>query len=136
MAKKDFTKGGGLDALFTKPTGKSSAPKQPTAQAEQTAPSGDGVGSLSGRGDILSSIQDAELRAALRAKRMDGRGRPRKGVSRESLTEGYSRATMLVNSEKYAKLRDIGLQETKTIKEVVEAAFDLAIKKYEETGSL
>lgn len=134
MAKKDFTQGGGLDALFTKT--KSSAPKQPTAQAKPETPAPDGVGSLTGRGDILSSIQDAELRAALRAKRMDGRGRPRKGVSKESLTQGYSRATMLVNSEKYAKLRDIGLRETKTIKEIVEAAFDLAISKYEETGSL
>lgn len=132
--KKNFEEGGGLDSLFMKSKPKAAPAISETAEKEEQPTKREGT--LSGRGDILSSIEDAELREKLRAKRMDGRGRPRNGVSRESLTQGYTRATMLVNSEKYSRLRDIGLRETKTIKEIIEAAFDLALSKYEETGTL
>ena len=134
--KRNFEQGGGLDSLFSK-TKKSSAQKgaasqiqeeeQPTAQREET---------LSGRADIISTIEDAELRAALRAKRMEGRGRPRKGTNKESLSSGYIRACLWMNEAKYNRLREIGLKETKTIKELIEAAIDLALSKYEKTGKL
>lgn len=131
--RRNFEQGGGLDSLFSK--GKSSTPKQKEQQQEQK-PTAAAQESLSGRADILSTIQDAELRAALRAKRMEGRGRPRKGQNKESLSAGYTRACMWVNEEKYKQLRDIGLRETKTVKEVVEAAFDLLLQKYEREGKI
>lgn len=130
--KKDFTEGGGLEALFSKKGG-AKPTAQPTPQEQEPLQE---EATLTGRGDILSSIEDAELRAALRAKRMEGRGRPRKGQSKESLTEGYIRATTIVNAAKFEQLKGIALQETLTIKEVIERAFDLAITTYKEKGSL
>lgn len=133
MGKRDFEQGGGLDSLFAK--GKSSTPKTEEQPQEET-PQAQTEESLSGRADILSTIEDAELRAALRAKRMEGRGRPRKGQNRESLSLGYTRACLWVNEEKYSTLRDIALRETKTVKDIVEYAFDLVIEKYREEGKL
>lgn len=81
--------------------------------------------------DIIDTVEDAALREALRKKRMDGRGRPRKDTNSHSVSDDYQRVCVIVNTEKMEKIREMSFRETLTIKEVVEAAFDLAISKYE-----
>lgn len=82
--------------------------------------------------DIIDTIEDVALKEALHKKRMDGRGRPRKDQEHGSKTRGYTRMTTIVNVAKMEKLKEIAYLETLTIKEVMEAAMDLAIKAYEE----
>ena len=80
MAKKDF--GGGLDALFNgtdqtqEQASSVEAPetKAPEFVQEPTTPEDEN--------DLINSVEDEQLRAALRAKRMDGRGRPRKNTDK------------------------------------------------------
>lgn len=117
MAKKDF--GEGLNALL----GLTSEP-QPDNEASGTTDDGS---------DIISTIEDEQLKEALHKKRMENRGRPRKDSRHYSVTDGYQRVCVIVNSEKMEKIREMAFRETLTIKEVMEAALDLAISKYEAT---
>ena len=122
--KKDFSEG--LNALFgdartdiVKPYSKDSEePTAATGEAEE---------------DIISTVEDDALREALRKKRMQNRGRPRKNARHYSVTDGYQRVCVIMNSEKMEKIREMAFRETLTIKEVMEAALDLAISKYEAT---
>lgn len=118
------------------------ASTEPTAEAAATHTTGDEQGAAvkdveadgaepTDPNDIINSVEDEELKAALRTKRMKGRGRPRSGQRVDSLQEGYTRACFIVPTYKMEKLREISFQATLTIKEVVEAAFDLAIEAYE-----
>ena len=93
MAKKDF--GGGLDALFNgtdqtqEQASSVEAPetKAPEFVQEPTTPEDEN--------DLINSVEDEQLRAALRAKRMDGRGRPRKNTDKNGKrTDGYSRTSL------------------------------------------
>ena len=79
---------------------------------------------------MIEQLSDEQLKAALREKRFAG-GRPKKGEVRESRTDGYGRTCIVANMEKLAKIREIAFRETLTIKEVMEAAMDLAIRTYE-----
>ena len=82
--------------------------------------------------DVANTLTDEELKAALHKRRMQHRGRPKKSIGPEpNYTDGYGRATTIVNLEKMAKLREIAKRETLTIKEVIEATMDLAISNYE-----
>lgn len=82
------------------------------------------------RENLIDQIGDEELRTALRAKRFAG-GRPRKGTSHTSKEDGYGRVCIVANTEKMDKIREMAFRETLTIKEVMEAAMDLAIQTYE-----
>jgi hypothetical protein len=82
--------------------------------------------------DLIDTIQDEALRAALHKKRMDGRGRPRKNTDeRGNRTDGYCRTTLIVSEEKIAKIREIGFRETLTMKEIIDTALDIVIERYE-----
>lgn len=84
--------------------------------------------------DLINSIEDEELRAKLRAKRMEGRGRPRKNHDKNGKrTDGYSRTSVIINEEKQAKIKEIAFRETLTMKEIFEYALDMVIEKYEST---
>lgn len=130
MATKEFS--GGLSELFgesskttqAQPTTSTPQDSTPTEAPEDTATPEE-------EEDLINSVDDEELKEALRQKRLQGNGRPRKGVQKQKASEGYERACMIVNSEKYAKIRAISLRETLSIKEVVEAAMDVAIEAYE-----
>lgn len=81
--------------------------------------------------DIINTIEDEELKAALHAKRMQHRGRPRKDTHRKSMVEGYGRVTSIMNLSKVQKLHYIALKETLTLKEIWDECLDLAIERYE-----
>jgi hypothetical protein len=108
---------GGVNALF------GGAPAR-EPQREAVAPSEEAE-------DIISTVQDEELKRALRQRQMDGRGRPKKGKPHSSKTDGYGTVCAKANLEKWAKLEYIALKETLQKKEVLELALDMLIDKYE-----
>ena len=82
--------------------------------------------------DLINSIEDERLREALRAKRMDGRGRPRKNTDKNGKrTDGYSRTSLIVNDELWAKIKEVAFRETLTMKEIVDLALRMVVERYE-----
>ena len=85
--------------------------------------------------DLINSIEDKELRQELERrlirKRMIGRGRPRKNDQLGRRTDGYNRTSLIINVEKWAKIKEIALRETITLKEIIELALDMVIERYE-----
>ena len=69
---------------------------------------------------IIETVQDEELKEALRQRQLDGRGRPKRGRKKESKTEGYGTICVKANLDKWEKVKYISLQETLQIKEVLE----------------
>lgn len=134
MASKDQLKGG-LNSLF----GGSSTPEP----KEETTPVVEAQTSNSPKlkvepttrqdeEDLINSVEDEQLREALRKKRMDGRGRPRtKRDATGKRTDGYSRTSLILKDEKVAKIKEIAFRETLTMKEIFELALDTIIEKYE-----
>ena len=122
MSKKDELRGG-LQALFgdRKPIDEAkpvTMEQEPTTEQDEQ--------------ELINTIEDEALRAALHKKRMDGRGRPRKNTDeRGNRTDGYCRTTLIVSEEKIAKIREIGFRETLTMKEIIDTALDIVIERYE-----
>ena len=82
--------------------------------------------------DLINSVEDEQLREALRKKRMEGRGRPRTTHDKNGKrTDGYSRTSLILKDEKVAKIKEIAFRETLTMKEIFELALDDIIAKYE-----
>lgn len=81
--------------------------------------------------DLIETVQDKELKQALRKRQLDGRGRPKRGRPHDSKTDGYGTVCVKANLEKWAKLEYISLHETLQKKEVLELALDMLIEKYE-----
>lgn len=85
--------------------------------------------------DLLNSIEDEELRKELEQrlyrKKLIGRGRPRKNDQLGRRMDGYDRTSLIINVEKWEKIKEIALRETLTLKEIVEYALDLVIERYE-----
>lgn len=107
---------GGLNALF----GGTPEPKKKEEPAIAKAET------------LEDTIKDQRLVEAMRAKRMDGRGRPRKNTDeRGKRTDGYSRTSLILKDEKVAKIKEIAFLETLTMKEIFEAALDMVIESYE-----
>ena len=133
MSKKEDILKGGLNALFG---GTPSQEAQPEPQEQnaheeaEAAPLPDDE-SEAEEGDIINTIEDAELRAALHKRRVKDRGRPRKYQSGKGVADGYGRVTTIIDLRKMDKLRYIALKETLTIKAVLNAAIDVAIERYE-----
>lgn len=130
MKKNEISSG--LSELFretTAPAQKPTAQPSTESDSQEVAPVEEATPEE--EEDLINSVDDPELKEKLRQKRLENNGRPKKGTQRESLTQGYTRACMVVNAEKYAKMRAISLLETLSIKEVMEAAMDLAIEAYE-----
>lgn len=122
MSKKDELKGG-LSALFGE-----DKPKEATLPVEMVQE----PTTAQDEQDLIDTIEDEALRAALHKRRMEGRGRPRKNTDeRGKRTDGYSRTSLIVNDAKFAKIREIAFRESLTMKEIVEAAIDIAIERYE-----
>lgn len=85
--------------------------------------------------DLINSIEDAKLRAALEARRKEGRGRPRKNTDATGKrTDGYSRTSFIIKDTTWAKIREIAFRKTLTMKEIVELALEMLIKEYEKTN--
>ena len=108
--RRNETLKGGVDALFNSPRPEPASPRKE---------------------DLISTVQDEELKKALLQRQLEGRGRPKKGRPRSNKTEGYGTVCVKANLEKWAKLEYISLQETLQKKEVLELALDMLIEKYE-----
>lgn len=135
MAKKDEKLRGGLNALF----GGSPEPQQEkTRTAEATTIESSSPQMVQeptteeDENDLINSVEDEQLREALRKKRSDGRGRPRKDQPRgKDGSPLYSRTSLILNVEKQAKIKEIAFRETLTMKEIFELALDMVIERYE-----
>ena len=117
---------GGLNALFDRTDQDTNDTPTTDAQAVEGAKNGE---QSEEREELINTIEDEALREALRKRRLQGRGRPRKGVTKGG--NEYSRTSLIVNEAKYAKVKEIALRNTLTTKEVLEAAMDLLIERYE-----
>ena len=142
MAKKNLTGGianllSGADQRITQQRqAATETPKQPEERTEGTSsqmkvePT-----TIQDEGDLINSIGDEELREVLRErlrqKRLIGRGRPRKNDQLGRRMDGYDRTSLIINKEKWAKIKEIAFIETLTMKEIVELALDLVIERYE-----
>ena len=129
MKKRDEVLKGGLNALLGGGSQKQKAaptePEPEQADAIQTSetPEADG---------LLDTISDTELKEALRQRRMRKRGRPRKDEAlRAKEEELYTRSTWIMRRDLIAKLKEISLRETLTLKEIMEQITSDAIKAYE-----
>lgn len=155
MAKKDFSEG--LASLFggaaqnvterQQPTEGSSTDETEAAlerlQAEEPGGQDAAASTIEtepttpqDEADLLSTIEDPELREVLarrlQQKRMKDRGRPRKNTDKEGRrTDGYNRTSLIIPVAKWAKIKEIAFRETLTMKEITELALDLVIEKYE-----
>lgn len=143
MAKKDLTGGianllSGADQRITKQTqAATETPEQPEGTATQEAAPKMKVEptTLQDETDLINSVEDEELREELRErlrqKRLIGRGRPRKNDQLGRRMDGYDRTSLIINKEKWAKIKEIAFVETLTMKEIVELALDMVIERYE-----
>lgn len=128
MAKKDEKLAKGLGKLLggaaAKPAVQASTSSVAEASTVENEPEV--------KEDIIDTVQDEELREALRKRQLEGRGKPKKGRPHDSKTEGYGTICVKANLEKWEKIKYISLQETLQIKEVLELALDKIIAEYEE----
>lgn len=137
--KKDNELRGGLSALFGNraeditPTPEPTTAHQPEAEATAAnvvAPEPTAA-PTEGKPDLIDQVTDEELKAALHKRRMLKRGRPRKGTESPNSSLLYTRVTSIVSRDKMELIREISYRESLQIKEVLEAALDLAISAYE-----
>jgi hypothetical protein len=128
---KEFS--GGLSELFRESSEQKQeqTPTQPTSTAQEL--SSDEAATPEEEDELINSVDDEELKEALRQRRLRGNGRPKKDSTKQRASDGYTRACIVVNAEKYEKMKNISLMETLPIKDVIEAAMDLAIEAYERT---
>ncbi len=146
MAKKDFTQGlqslfGGADKSITQQQPKANAGMIEAAldrlpDTEEAAPRMDKEPTtFDDETDLINTIDDPdfkeELKERLRKKRLIGRGRPRKNDQLGRRMDGYDRTSLIINKEKWAKIKEIAIRETLTMKEIVELALDMVIERYE-----
>lgn len=125
MSKREQRLKGGIDALFGGASTRTAAP-QPVQKEELTEQEA-----------AIETVQDEELKEALRQRVLLGRGRPKKGRKKDSNTDLYTTICVKANIEKWAKVEYIALQETLQKKEVLELALDMLIEKYEnEKGAI
>lgn len=124
MAHKNKDLSGGMVNLFGN---RSATPAQKSESAVEETPA-----TPQEEEDLLNSIEDEQLREALRQKQNSRRGRPRKDAEQAQRDSAlYTRATFVVSRELLGKMRAIGYRETLTIKEVMEQAMRKAVKDYE-----
>lgn len=96
------------------------APAKESRQTEET-------GEQKAKEELLNTITDTELKERLKARQMKDRGRRKETSS----TEGYKRATFIVNEEQMEKIKILSLKEGLQQKEVLEALLNVALKHYE-----
>lgn len=132
MATKEQLKGG-LSSLFGEtPTEETASAAEISAQETASAMAVEPT-TQKDEEDLINSVEDEALREALKRKRMDGRGRPRKNTDATGKrTDGYSRTSLILNDEKVAKIKEIAFRETLTMKEIFELGLDMIIERYEQ----
>ena len=142
--KKDFTTGGGFDSLFVKKTQAAPIPEEDSkpkktsknkkaASMEEAAPEEQ---TYEGRGDILSTIEDAELRELIRKKRQETRGRSRTASRTRERGAKIKCVTIKVDEALFNELREAGNAQGLLIQDTWDAAMRLALQAYREKGTL
>ena len=129
--KRDELLKGGLNALMGGGRSQTQEPAEPTG----TLSDGEDFteGTPEEEDELIASITDTELKEALHRKRMEKRGRPRKGAAlRAKESELYTRTTWIMRRDLLAKLKEISFRETLTIKEIMEQITSEAVERYEE----
>lgn len=134
MDKREQKLRGGLNALL----GGSNTPtvEAPSPEVDTATPTEEELEreAEARREQLIDTIEDEDLRKALRAKRLKGRGRPRKGITLQTMeSERYTRTTMIISRELLSKMKEICFRETLTFKEALEAVLSEAVRNYEET---
>lgn len=81
--------------------------------------------------DIIETIKDEDLKAAILAKRVKHRGRPKKNVGVTTCPDNHTKVCLNVPTEKIRKIREIAYLETSLMKDLVEEGLDYVINKYE-----
>ena len=81
--------------------------------------------------DIINSIQDKELKAAIQAARTRKRGRPKKSTTFNGIPDGQTQVCIKLASDKMDKIREISYLETRLIRDIIEEGIDYIIGKYE-----
>lgn len=81
--------------------------------------------------DIIDTIKDKELKAAIQAARTQKRGRPKKSKGVKGVPDGQSRVCIKVSTEKIEKIREISYLETRLIRDLIEEGLDYVIGRYE-----
>ena len=130
--KRDELLKGGLNALIG---GGGSQTQEAQKHAEPALSDGETLteGTPEEEDELIASITDNELKEALHRKRMEKRGRPRKGAAlRAKESELYTRTTWIMRRDLLAKLKEISFRETLTIKEIMEQITSEAVERYEE----
>ena len=139
MARKDLTGGianllSGADQRITQQRQAIEQPEETTTQETASQMVVEPTTSKD-ETDLINSIEDEELREELkerlRQKRLIGRGRPRKNDQLGRRMDGYDRTSLIINKDKWAKIKEIAFIETLTMKEIVELALDMVIERYE-----
>ena len=95
-----------------------------------------GSGTQDRAAEIRETIEDETLREELEERlaqrRRVGVGRPRTNTAPGGKrSDGYDRTSLIINVAKWAKVKEIALRETVTLKEIMEAALDIIIERYE-----
>lgn len=138
MADKERLKGGLANLLAGANNSVSGRKAEPAGETvtpiEEPAMVGEPTTTQDER-DLLATIEDEELRKQLEErliqKRRVGRGRPRKNDILGRRSDGYERTSLIINKEKWDKIKEIALIETLTLKEIMELALDGVIERYE-----
>ena len=133
MAKKDLSGGmanlfSGADKNVVKDTQAGGSPDGGTQKGRQIGPTPE-------ERALIDTIEDEKLRAdlkeRLRVKRLIGRGRPRKNDQLGRRPDGWERTSLIINKEKWEKIKEIAFRETLTLKEIIDLALGGVIERYE-----
>ena len=128
---------GGLDALIgggSRPAAEEQPKAEPRQEPTQEAAPAEVIvpATPEEEDELIASVEDEELKAALIKKRNSKRGRPRKGeIIRQRENEIYVRSCWVMRRDQMAKLKEISFRETLTLREIMAQIVGEAIEAYE-----
>ncbi len=128
---------GGLDALIgggSRPAADEQPKAEPRQEPAQEAAPAEVIipGTPEEEDELIASIEDEALRAALIERRNRKRGRPRKDeIVRQRENDIYVRSCWVMRRDQMAKLKEISFRETLTLREIMAQIVAEAIETYE-----
>ena len=137
MSKKDEMMRGGLDALIgegSRPAADEQPKTEPRQELAQEAAPAEVIipGTPEEEDELIASVEDEALRAALIERRNRKRGRPRKDeIVRQRENDIYVRSCWVMRRDQMAKLKEISFRETLTLREIMAQIVGEAIEAYE-----
>ena len=137
--KRDEMMRGGLDALLGGGSSRTAAEVETVTEPRQepapkTAAPAEVIipGAPEEEDELIASIEDEELKAALIRKRNAKRGRPRlSDEARQRQEDIYVRSCWVMRRDQMAKLKEISFRETLTLREIMAQIVADAIEAYE-----